>query len=105
MINDSEMNASVKRRYNQRKITPAQLINQIDCCMILSFLLLTLAQKLDEEPGVKLFDRTGQPVMPNKIGSAMITRARHIPGEAGKFRQLKFRNYSTQALRATLRTH
>jgi hypothetical protein len=45
MINDSEMNASVKRRYNQRKITPAQLINQIDCCMILSFLLLTLEQQ------------------------------------------------------------
>jgi LysR family hydrogen peroxide-inducible transcriptional activator len=45
-------------------------------------------QKLEEELGVKIFDRTKQPVIPTEIGLAIIAQARTVLKEAGMIHQL-----------------
>jgi len=45
-------------------------------------------QKLEEELGVKIFDRTKQPVIPTEIGAAIITQARIILREANRIRHM-----------------
>ena len=39
-------------------------------------------QKLEEELGIKIFDRTKQPVIPTEIGASIIAQARIILREA-----------------------
>jgi LysR family hydrogen peroxide-inducible transcriptional activator len=45
-------------------------------------------QKLEEELGVKIFDRTKQPVIPTEIGAGIIAQARNALREAGMIRQM-----------------
>ena len=45
-------------------------------------------QKLEEELGVKIFDRTKQPVIPTEIGEAIIAQARITLREAQAIRQI-----------------
>jgi LysR family hydrogen peroxide-inducible transcriptional activator len=45
-------------------------------------------QKLEEELGVKIFDRTKQPVIPTEIGASIIAQARVILREAQMIRQI-----------------
>jgi LysR family transcriptional regulator, hydrogen peroxide-inducible genes activator len=45
-------------------------------------------QKLEEELGVKIFDRTKQPVIPTEIGTTLIAQARVILREANRIKQI-----------------
>jgi LysR family hydrogen peroxide-inducible transcriptional activator len=45
-------------------------------------------QKLEEELGVKIFDRTKQPVIPTEIGEGIIAQARATLREAQKIKQI-----------------
>ena len=57
-------------------------------CFITQPTLSMQIQKLEEELGVKLFDRTKQPVIPTEIGTAILAQARRTLREAGMIRQL-----------------
>lgn len=51
-------------------------------CFVTQPTLSMQIQKLEEELGVKIFDRTKQPVIPTEIGTSMIAQARIILREA-----------------------
>ncbi|MEY2638631.1 MAG: hypothetical protein RIR90_113 [Bacteroidota bacterium] len=57
-------------------------------CFVTQPTLSMQVQKLEEELGVKIFDRTKQPVMPTAIGERIIAQARLVLREAGRIRQL-----------------
>ncbi|HNP53302.1 MAG TPA: LysR substrate-binding domain-containing protein [Ferruginibacter sp.] len=59
-----------------------------DQCFVTQPTLSMQLQKLEEELGVKIFDRTKQPVIPTEIGAAIIAQARVILKEAGLIHQL-----------------
>lgn len=50
--------------------------------------LSTMIQKLEDELGVKIFDRSKQPIMPTELGSDIIAQARLILQEAENLKQL-----------------
>ncbi len=45
-------------------------------------------QKLEEELGIKIFDRTKQPVIPTEIGAGIIAQARITLREASMIKQI-----------------
>lgn len=57
-------------------------------CFVTQPTLSMQIQKLEDELGVKLFDRTKQPVIPTEIGASIIAQARVVLREAGMIRQL-----------------
>lgn len=57
-------------------------------CFVTQPTLSMQIQKLEDELGVKLFDRTKQPVIPTEIGTSIIAQARVVLREAGMIRQL-----------------
>ncbi len=57
-------------------------------CYITQPTLSMQIQKLEEELGVKIFDRTKQPVIPTEIGTGIIAQARKALREARMIRQL-----------------
>ncbi|MFN8292024.1 MAG: LysR substrate-binding domain-containing protein [Chitinophagaceae bacterium] len=57
-------------------------------CFVTQPTLSMQIQKLEEELGVKIFDRTKQPVIPTEIGTGIIAQARIAIREAGMIRQL-----------------
>lgn len=57
-------------------------------CFVTQPTLSMQLQKLEEELGVKIFDRTKQPVIPTEIGIRIIAQARVILREAGMIQQL-----------------
>lgn len=57
-------------------------------CFVTQPTLSMQIQKLEDELGVKLFDRTKQPVIPTEIGVSIIAQARVVLREAGMIRQL-----------------
>lgn len=57
-------------------------------CFITQPTLSMQIQKLEEELGVKIFDRTKLPVIPTEIGSSIIAQARITLREAGVIKQL-----------------
>lgn len=57
-------------------------------CFITQPTLSMQIQKLEEELGVKLFDRTKQPVIPTEIGAGVIAQARITLREADAIRQM-----------------
>jgi LysR family hydrogen peroxide-inducible transcriptional activator len=59
-----------------------------DQCFVTQPTLSMQLQKLEEELGVKIFDRTKQPVIPTEIGMAIIAQARIVLKEAGIIHQL-----------------
>ena len=57
-------------------------------CFVTQPTLSMQIQKLEEELGVKIFDRTKQPVIPTEIGGRIIAQARTILREAGGVKEL-----------------
>jgi LysR family transcriptional regulator, hydrogen peroxide-inducible genes activator len=57
-------------------------------CFVTQPTLSMQVQKLEEELGVKIFDRTKQPVIPTEIGAGIIAQARIILREAQKIKQI-----------------
>ena len=54
-----------------------------DNCFVTQPTLSMQIQKLEDELGLKIFDRSKQPVMPTEAGAAIIEQARKILGEKG----------------------
>ncbi len=50
--------------------------------------LSMMIQKLETELGVKIFDRSRQPVTPTEIGKKIIEQARRIVSEAGQIKEI-----------------
>lgn len=57
-------------------------------CFVTQPTLSMQVHKLEAELGVKIFDRTKQPVIPTEIGQGIIMQARVILKEAGQIREL-----------------
>lgn len=57
-------------------------------CFVTQPTLSMQIQKLEEELGTKIFDRSVKPVVPTEVGSEIIARARSILREAGTIRQI-----------------
>lgn len=57
------------------------------CCVTQPTLSMQI-QKLEEELGIKIFDRSVKPVIPTEAGSEIINRARYILRETGAIRQI-----------------
>ncbi|MFN8357465.1 MAG: hydrogen peroxide-inducible genes activator [Spirosomataceae bacterium] len=57
-------------------------------CFITQPTLSMQIQKLEEELGVKLFDRSKQPVVPTEIGEVVIAQARQVLRETVKVKEL-----------------
>ncbi|MBS1510561.1 MAG: LysR family transcriptional regulator [Bacteroidetes bacterium] len=57
-------------------------------CFVTQPTLSMQIQKLEDELGVKIFDRTKQPVIPTEIGVGLIAQARNTLREAGMIKQL-----------------
>jgi len=57
-------------------------------CFVTQPTLSMQIQKLEEELGVKIFDRTKQPVIPTEIGAVLIAQARIILRETNMIRQI-----------------
>jgi LysR family hydrogen peroxide-inducible transcriptional activator len=57
------------------------------CCVTQPTLSMQI-QKLEEELGVKIFDRSKQPVVPTELGESIIRQARVVLQEAKVIRQL-----------------
>ena len=57
-------------------------------CFVTQPTLSMQIQKLEEELGVKIFDRTKQPVIPTDVGTRIIAQARRTLHEARMIRQL-----------------
>ena len=57
-------------------------------CFVTQPTLSMQIQKLEDELGIKIFDRTKQPVIPTEIGTSIIAQARKILREANVIRQL-----------------
>jgi LysR family transcriptional regulator, hydrogen peroxide-inducible genes activator len=57
-------------------------------CYVTQPTLSMQIQKLEEELGVKIFDRTKQPVIPTEIGTSIIAQARIILREAHMIQQI-----------------
>jgi LysR family hydrogen peroxide-inducible transcriptional activator len=57
-------------------------------CFVTQPTLSMQIQKLEEDLGVKIFDRTKQPVIPTEIGAGILAQARVVLREARMIRQL-----------------
>ncbi|HCR53149.1 MAG TPA: DNA-binding transcriptional regulator OxyR [Cytophagales bacterium] len=57
-------------------------------CFVTQPTLSMQIQKLEEELGIKIFDRTKQPVIPTEIGTSIIAQARIILREAKMVQQI-----------------
>jgi LysR family hydrogen peroxide-inducible transcriptional activator len=57
-------------------------------CFVTQPTLSMQIQKLEEELGVKIFDRTKQPVIPSEVGAKIIAQARTILREAAVIKEL-----------------
>jgi LysR family hydrogen peroxide-inducible transcriptional activator len=57
-------------------------------CFVTQPTLSMQVQKLEEELGIKIFDRTKQPVIPTEIGAGIIAQARIILREAKMIQQI-----------------
>ena len=59
-----------------------------DQCHVTQPTLSMMIQKLEEEIGVKIFDRSRQPVAPTQAGEALIAQARVVLREAARLREI-----------------
>lgn len=57
-------------------------------CFVTQATLSMMIQKLEDELGVKVFDRSKKPVKPTDIGKKIIAQARRIAGEAARIKEL-----------------
>ncbi len=68
--------------------THRQFILASEKCNVTQPTLSMQIQKLEEELGIKIFDRTKQPVIPTEIGATIIAQARIILRESKMMKQL-----------------
>ncbi len=68
--------------------TYRQFVLASDKCFVTQPTLSMQIQKLEEELGVKIFDRTKQPVIPTEIGASIIAQARITLRESHMIKQL-----------------
>jgi LysR family transcriptional regulator, hydrogen peroxide-inducible genes activator len=68
--------------------THRHFVAAADRCFVTQPTLSMQIQKLEEELGVKIFDRTKQPVIPTEIGEGIIAQARLVLREAQKVKQM-----------------
>lgn len=59
-----------------------------DKCFVTQPTLSMMIQKLEDELGVKIFDRSKQPVVPTEVGTQLIAQARTILHEVKKLREI-----------------
>src|SRR6266699_691195 len=57
-------------------------------CFVTQPTLSMQIQKLEDELGIKIFDRTKQPVIPTEIGASIIAQARVILREANMIKHI-----------------
>ncbi len=57
-------------------------------CHVTQPTLSMMIQKLEDEIGVKIFDRSRQPVVPTHAGETLIAQARVVLREAARFREI-----------------
>lgn len=57
-------------------------------CFVTQATLSMMIQKLEEELGVKIFDRSKQPVKPTVVGVKIIAQARRIVSEASRVKEI-----------------
>jgi LysR family transcriptional regulator, hydrogen peroxide-inducible genes activator len=67
--------------------THRHFVHASEKCFVTQPTLSMQIQKLEEELGVKIFDRTKQPVIPTEIGADIIARARIVLREAAVIQQ------------------
>src|SRR5580698_3155064 len=70
-------------------------------CFVTQPTLSMQIQKLEEELGVKIFDRSKQPVIPTETGASIIAQARVILREAGMVHE--FVNDQNDSMKGELR--
>lgn len=68
--------------------THRHFLSASEKCFVTQPTLSMQIQKLEDELGVKIFDRTKQPVIPTEIGVSIIAQARVVLREAGMIKQL-----------------
>ena len=59
-----------------------------DLCKVTQPTLSTMVQKLEDELGVKIFDRSHQPIRPTSIGKLVIEQARMTLEQAGRIKEV-----------------
>lgn len=68
--------------------TYRNFVNAAESCNVTQPTLSMQIQKLEDELGVKVFDRSKQPVIPTGIGEGIITQARNVLKEHSKIIEL-----------------
>lgn len=68
--------------------THRNFVQAADSCFVTQPTLSMQIQKLEDELGVKIFDRSKQPVIPTSIGEDIIAQARNVLKEHGKIIEL-----------------
>jgi len=68
--------------------TYRSFVSAAEKCFVTQPTLSMQIQKLEDTLGVKLFDRSKQPVVPTEIGSEIIAQARVMLSEAEKIREI-----------------
>ncbi|NQW43361.1 MAG: hydrogen peroxide-inducible genes activator [Bacteroidetes bacterium] len=68
--------------------TYRNFVNAAESCNVTQPTLSMQIQKLEDELGVKVFDRSKQPVIPTSIGEVIITQARNVLKEHSKIVEL-----------------
>lgn len=68
--------------------TYRHFVQASDKCFVTQPTLSMQIQKLEEELGVKIFDRTKQPVIPTEVGATIIAQARVVLREANSIKQI-----------------
>ncbi|MEK6782216.1 MAG: LysR substrate-binding domain-containing protein [Bacteroidota bacterium] len=68
--------------------TNRHFVQASEKCFITQPTLSMQIQKLEEELGVKIFDRTKQPVIPTEVGTHLIAQARIILREANRIQHI-----------------
>lgn len=68
--------------------TCRHFVHAAEKCFVTQPTLSMQIQKLEEELGVKIFDRTKQPVIPTEIGIGILEQARIILRESERIKQL-----------------
>jgi LysR family hydrogen peroxide-inducible transcriptional activator len=68
--------------------TQRHFLKAAESCFITQATLSMMIQKLEEELGVKIFDRSKHPVKPTDIGTKIIVQARRVLSESARMKEL-----------------
>lgn len=68
--------------------THRHFVRAAKACFVTQATLSMMVQKLEDELGVKIFDRSKQPVVPTEVGEKIIAQARRTLNEADKLKGL-----------------